>query len=436
MTRRTFRTFTAATTLCLSAALMACSPGTTEEDTAAPSGDGTIDPAEFEGKTLEYVYFTDGPDEEATRELIADFEEETGATVELSIVPFDGLEQTLQSRISGGNSPDVARVANWRPYEDVLIDMTGYFGEDYPDQFIEGMAAGAVGAEGGMLAVPSDQTMNGPLVNVAAFEKAGVELPTAESPWDWESMIADLEKVHQANDMEFAFAIDKSGHRISTVLNQFGTYFFDTEGGVALDDAKAVEALGKLDDLMQSGAASKDFWLEQGSRYAGANEIFLAEEVPLYLSGNWQVGLFAEAAEFDWAAVPNPCGENCGGFPGGKYMVAFEDGPEPELAAYFVEWMNRTENQEKIDQLASWLPTRNDLVESGIEYPNRGEDMSVFLADVAETPEEAYATAAHPGFDEAATVLIEEYDKTVAGQQDVEATVSNLHATLDELAAG
>ena len=92
MTRRTFRTFTAATALCLSAALMACSPGTTEDEPAAPSGDGTIDPAEFEGKTLEYVYFTDGPDEEATRELIADFEEETGATVELSIVPFDGLE--------------------------------------------------------------------------------------------------------------------------------------------------------------------------------------------------------------------------------------------------------------------------------------------------------------------------------------------------------
>lgn len=38
--------------------------------------------------TLTYLYFTDGPDEEATRDLIARFDEETGATVDLQ---SDGL---------------------------------------------------------------------------------------------------------------------------------------------------------------------------------------------------------------------------------------------------------------------------------------------------------------------------------------------------------
>ena len=47
--------------------------------------------------------------------------------------------------------------------------------------------------------------------------------------------------------MEFALAIDKSGHRVSTVLSQFGTVLFDADGEsrstrprpqTALDDAR------------------------------------------------------------------------------------------------------------------------------------------------------------------------------------------------------
>ena len=53
--------------------------------------------------------------------------------------------------------------------------------------------------------------------------------------------------------MEFAIAIDKSGHRLSTVLSQFGTVLFD-EDGRRLDPAKAAAALTKLTDLVRPGA--------------------------------------------------------------------------------------------------------------------------------------------------------------------------------------
>src|SRR5688500_18126782 len=77
-------------------ALGACAPGQGGSNDE-PSGDGTIDPASFEGKTLDYAYFTDGPDEQATRTLIEKFEKETGAKVNLQLVPFETLEQTLQA---------------------------------------------------------------------------------------------------------------------------------------------------------------------------------------------------------------------------------------------------------------------------------------------------------------------------------------------------
>lgn len=409
----------------------ACAPGTSGGD--QPSGDGSIDPASFTGETLDYVYFTDGPDEQATRALVKDFEEETGATVNLQIVPFDNLEQTLQARINAGRAPEVARVHDWRPYADVLVDFKTYFGDDYASKFIEGMATASQDAEGRMPAVPSDLTMNGPLVNVEAFERAGVELPSKDEEWSWDEMIAAAEKVQQANDMQFALAIDKSGHRVSTVLSQYGTTMFDEQGGVALDAGKSEDAIGMLNDLMQRNAMSKDLWLEAGSRYEDANELFLAREVPVYISGNWQVGLLAEDAKFDWSAVPNPCAERCGGFPGGKYMVAFSESDQSELGAYFVDWMNRAENQRKLHEQAFWLPTRTELVEQGLEYSKRGQDMQVFLSDVSRTPLDTYATFTHPRFTEAADMLVAEIDKTVAGQRDVAATVESVRQQLAEL---
>jgi alpha-1,4-digalacturonate transport system substrate-binding protein len=414
----------AAVAFCL-AALTACGAPGESADSGKPK-DTKIDPASFKGKTLTYVYFTDGPDEQATRSLIGKFERETGAKVNLQILPFDDLENSLQARLSGGNAPDVARLADIHPFRDDLLDLSAYFGKDYADEFLPGPTTGARGANGELLAVPSDLTMNGPFVNVDQFKKAGVPLPTADKPWAFDEMVQAAEKVQRANGTDFAIAMDRSGHRVSTVLSEFGTTLIGTDGKESLDAAKADKAISVLADLMRDDRMSRDFWLESGSKYKGANDMFLAEAVPVYLSGNWQVSQFAKQAKFEWAAVPNPCGERCGGFPGGKFMAAFREAKEPALAAYFVEWMNRAENQEAMGRDALFLPTRRDLADQGIDYPERNEDMKVFLGDLAETPQDTFATVASPAFGGSADVLVDEISKVVAGQQDVAAAVSGV----------
>jgi len=72
------RTLTAVATIGLLGALAACAPGPVASPSgggngAAPSG-GTIDYSTFKGKKITYLYFTDGPDEAATRALLKEFE--------------------------------------------------------------------------------------------------------------------------------------------------------------------------------------------------------------------------------------------------------------------------------------------------------------------------------------------------------------------------
>lgn len=429
------RTWRALATAGLVTALAACAPGQSPPsgDAGTPTQGGEIDWASFKGKTVTYLYFTDGPDEAATRALLKEFEEKSGGTVNLQIVPFADLQQSLQARLSGGNPPDVARLADISPFTTDLMDLHGYLGEDYEKEFVDGPVKSVL-RDGKLLGVPNDITMNGPFVNVDQFTRAGVEVP--RDGWSWEEMVAAAKKVQAANKTEAAIAIDKSGHRLSTVLSQHGTTLLGADLKVTLDDEKGTKAVDELLGMVKDGTIPRDFWIEQGSKYKGANDMFLAGQVPVYISGNWQVAQFAKSAKFQWAAVPNPCAERCGGFPGGKFTVALSESKEPAMAAALVQFLNSTESQEKMSQQSMWLPTRKDLIESGIEYPDRSEDMKVFSQDVTETPEDTYEAVSSPVFGATATALIEEFAKAVAGQQDAAAVVANTKAAAEKAIKG
>lgn len=100
--------------------------GTAEFDGAAEATSvENLTREDVEGASIDYLYFTDGPDQAVTEELITAFEEEYGATVD-------------------------------------LLDLTPYVGEDYLETFIEGLRP-PMEHEGQIIAVPSDLTMNGPV---------------------------------------------------------------------------------------------------------------------------------------------------------------------------------------------------------------------------------------------------------------------------------
>lgn len=196
-----------------------------------------------------------------------------------------------------------------------------------------------------------------------------------------------------------------------------------------------MEALQPLVDMMADDIMPADFWLGSGSRYEGANEIFLAGETPIYLSGNWQVGQFVQDAGFNWSVAPNPCATECGGFPGGKFMAAFQQSSNPALAAEFIRFMNSAESQEHFVTVSGQLPTRTDLSEEGVTYPDPAaqEAMDVFLADLVITPSEGFAANGNPAFSPSATALVDELAAVVGGQKDLETAMADLSATIDSL---
>ena len=353
--------------------------------------------AAWKGKTISYYFYNDSQAElDTTKEQIAAFEKLTGATVKLDVIPFTNYDPTLQARLAAGNAPDVARLNNPGLYIKDSLDLEKYLGRNYKNEFLKGSTLQVTHpTTKKLIGAPYDLTVNGPFINVDMFKKAGVAVPTS---WNWAELIAAGKKVQKATGSEYAFAIDKTGHRVSTVMSHFGAYMVDKNQRNVLPTSKfrAEKAVKMITDLYRADLAPRDLWIGTGTKYSSPTAIFLGQQTPIFFSGNWQVASLAKDAKFEFAAVPNPKELNGGGWPGGKFLTAFNTSKTPDLAAYFLYYLADAPQMEQMDKDAFWLPVRVDLVAQGVKYATRSSDMAVFQADAARTPAAAYGIQSVP----------------------------------------
>ena len=383
-----------AVSLVLTAGLVATGLPSAQADTSQPTADQL---KAWKGKTITYYFYHDSQQElDTTKAQIADFEKLTGATVKLDVIPFTNFDVQLQARLAAGNAPDVGRLNNPGLYIKDSLDLEKYLGRQYAAEFLKGSTLQVTHpTTKKLIGVPYDLTVNGPFVNVDMFKKAGVAVPTS---WNWAELVAAGKKVQKATGSEYAFAIDKSGHRVSTIMSHFGAYMVDKNQKNVLPTSKfrAEKAVKIITDLYKQDLAPRDLWIGTGTKYSSPTAIFLAEQTPIFFSGNWQVASLAKDAKFTFAAVPNPKELNGGGWPGGKFLTAFNASKTPDLAAYFVHYLADTAQMEAMDKSAFWLPTRADLVAKGVKYATRSTDMEVFQADAGKTPAAAYGIQSVP----------------------------------------
>jgi len=351
----------------------------------------------WKGKEITYYFYNDSQAElDTTKTQIAAFEKLTGAKVKLDVIPYTSLDTQLQARLAAGNAPDVARLNNPGLYIKDSLDLEQYFGRKYAAEFLKGSTLQVTDSVSKkLIGVPYDLSMNGPIINVDQFKKAGVAVPTS---WNWAELIAAAKKVRIANGTEYAFAMDKSGHRFSTVMSQFGAFMVDKNQRNVLPTSKfrAEKSLKMITDLYKADLAPRDLWIGTGTKYASPVAIFIGQQVPVFFSGNFNLATLVRDAKFNFQVVPNPKELNGGGWPGGKFLVAFKASKTPDLAAYFLHYLADSAQMEQMDKNAFWLPTRNDVVAKGVDYPSRQLDMSIYLADTAKTPAAAYGIQSVP----------------------------------------
>jgi alpha-1,4-digalacturonate transport system substrate-binding protein len=254
-----------------------------------------------------------------------------------------------------------------------------------------GVNDAGVSKVGGVLCADSDE----PKVSIEVAEKTGTPIPMA---WD------------------------RSGHRVSGPAISMGAKYFDSNGDPKLVDDGLKAMTQMLYDWHQAGTMSKDLWGSvSGSKYHAPNDWWNAAEVVFMMSGSWQIGRFANEVgdDFDWWAVPAPCGPAaCTGMPGGNALLAFNANP---AVGKVMDYLSSKEQLSSFIGQVLAIPGHLDLqVDYQTDDPNAKHALNTFAGAVPTIDQVAVDLQAHVDNRIMFNAIISRLGQAIVGEMTME----------------
>ena len=246
-----------------------------------------------DGTVLRFAWWGGGARHEATLKALVAFEAKNpGLKVKAEYMGFNGYLERLTTQIAGGSEPDVMQI-NW-----AWLAMFSKRGNGFTDlnNFKAALALNQFSAEdlrtgtvaGKLNALPVSYTARIFLWNKAAFDRAGVDLPTT-----WEELFA-TGKAFQQKLGSAAYPLDGELYDMillsqAYVHQKYGTPFIDPkQARVAMSPAAALEWVQTYRKLVDGHVATP---LKLRASLGGAEKA--TEQQQDWVVGNW-------AGNFTW----------------------------------------------------------------------------------------------------------------------------------------
>ncbi|HUG60193.1 MAG TPA: ABC transporter substrate-binding protein [Methylomirabilota bacterium] len=341
------------------------------------------------------MWYSDGVEGEVIQDLLDRFmKDNPDIKVTLDNVAYKVIQEQLPIQLESGQGPDIARVTNlkelaqhWLDLRPLVADAT-YWDDNFGAQADWMRPDGSDAIPGFM----TQLTLTGGFANKTLFEQAGVELPGDKATWD--DWIAASAEVMKSQGTVAAFAIDRSGHRISGPNVSYGANYIAADGSPAKIDDGSKAFATKLVDWTNEGLMLKETWVSAaGSTYRAAADDFINAQIPYYYSGSWQVANLSTKIgdSFDWVATGSPCGTaGCSGLKGGAALVAVKYTKNPADVATVMDYLASEAVVKEFSERTLFLPAHKGVVEKGglawvTEDKNVGPALDAFVKSSGET---------------------------------------------------
>ena len=384
------------------------------------------------------LWYSDGVEGEVIQDLLSRFEAENPEIdVILDNVAYQVIQEQLPIQLASGQGPDIARVTNLKEQAQHWLDLRPYLSDpaywetNFGDRF-DWMREDGSDAIPGFL---TQLTLTGGFANATLFEQAGVPLPPEGATWD--DWIEASRQVMESQQLPAAFAIDRSGHRISGPAVSYGANYIGEDGLPAPIDDGTMAFAGKLVEWTEAGLMLPEVWVSAaGTTYRAAADDFINAQIPFYYSGSWQVANLSTKIgdAFDWVAVGSPCGNaGCSGLAGGAALVAIKYTQNPEEVAKVMEYLASEPVVREFSERTLFLPAHAGIVAAGdlqfqSEDPNVQPALERFVAATTETLPAADALPAWKWANAYYGALVTRISQVMAG----EITMEEARGLMDE----
>ncbi|MDT8305106.1 MAG: ABC transporter substrate-binding protein [Anaerolineae bacterium] len=308
--------------------------------------------------------------------------------VTLNFVP--DYDTTLQTRLAGGQPPDVFYIDSFRLPDLVeagaVEPAEGRI--DDPDDFYESLRA-AFTYDGTFYCPPKDFSTLALEYNVDMFDAAGLDYPTED--WTWEDLEAAAAELSNPDEGVYGMVLSADMARWIAFLYQAG-------GAVANEDFTEMqltseEALAATEfyvGLVEQGYAQQPSELDSG----WAGEAFGKGRAAMAMEGNWIIPFLADQyPDVNYGVVQLPAGEQEATMAFTVCYAVAADIPDDRKEAAFevVNYLTGSEGMKAWTDLGLAMPTRQSLRDQWLEqFP----DLQPFL----DGAEHAYPWQFIPGF--------------------------------------
>lgn len=316
------------------------------------------------------MWYSDGVEGEVIKDLLGRFmKENPDVNVILDNVAYKVVQEQLPIQLEAGQGPDIARVTNLKTIAQHWLDLTphikdpAYWTANFGEQADWMRPDGSKAITGFMTQI----TLTGGFANKTLFEQAGVAIPGEKATWDeWVEAAA---KVQASQKLPAAFAIDRSGHRISGPNVSFGANYIAADGKPAPVDAGTKAFAERLVRWTAEKKHSKEVWVSaSGSTYRAGADDFINGQIAYYYSGSWQVANLATKIgnNFDWVATGSPCGPvACSGLAGGAALVAIKYTKNPKDVGRVMDFLAREDIVKEFSERTLFLPAHKGVIAKG-----------------------------------------------------------------------
>ncbi len=418
--RRQFLVAAGATTVPL--VLAGC--GFTSSDTSTTSTDNTL------------TFTTWGTESELAgiRSAIAGFEQaNAGTKVALNEVPYAQMFTNIDAQLQAGNPPDIFRV----PYytfgryagSGQLLDLTSHVDSSFGDRFTPAAWA-AVQNNAKPYGVPHHTDTSAILYNKAVLKSAGItSVPTTlEQAWTWDQFQQVLQTLRQKMPAtKFPFAYNWQGNGVTRWLN----FLFQADGRFLAADLiqPAIDSdAGRAAIDFTKNFFSKQFVPPNNSTKSStlAADLWYSQTTAMVSSGAFAIPDATKTLTFDWGATFAPRKVRGGSDFGGNALVATATTKQPALAASFLDYLTQQKQMSTFCSGASLLPTRRDLVASGIDFAVRPELSPVFIGQASTVQPADSGQVASPSMSKIITVLKDQLEQAFIGGQSTDDTIAGI----------
>lgn len=339
-----------------------------------------------DGKTeITYFSFSATPDhEEELNEMIKAFESKyPDIKVNTELVAYNDYFTKLQTRIAGGQAPDVFELnyENFVQYasKGTLADLSAFIKDDKyfnPDQLNE-QAFKAYQYNGKQYGMVESFSNVVTFYNKDLFDKAGLEYPTAA--WTWEDELEAAKKLTDEKNKVWGTFAPVTMNEFYKIAAQNGGEVLDQEGNVKINSPENLEALTYMIENVTKHKVSPSPADMSGQ---SSEDLFKNGQLAILHTGIWMFDQFKDLP-FKWDIQLEAGNKQKAHHFFANGLAVSKDSKQQEAAYKFAAFMSASEEVAKIRVDASWeLPaiSNEEILKPYLEKAQPENRKAVFEA--------------------------------------------------------